>query len=56
MRQTYLAIDQRLGSYTRLKFIMIFVIGLVLSAGFWAVGLNYWLLLGGFVSLIEIVP
>jgi AI-2E family transporter len=25
-RQTYLAIDQRLGSYTRLKFIMIFVI------------------------------
>jgi predicted PurR-regulated permease PerM len=55
-RQTYLAIDHRLGSYTRLKFIMIFVIGFVLSAGFYAVGLNYWLLLGGFVSLIEIVP
>ena len=55
-RQTYLAIDQRLGSYTRLKFIMIFVIGFVLSLGFYAVGLNYWLLLGGFVSLIEIVP
>jgi predicted PurR-regulated permease PerM len=55
-RQTYLAIDRRLGSYTRLKFMMIFVIGFVLSAGFYAVGLDYWLLLGGFVSLVEIVP
>jgi predicted PurR-regulated permease PerM len=55
-RQTYLAIDRRLGSYTRLKFIMIFVIGFILSAGFYLVGLNYWLLLGGFVSLVEIVP
>jgi predicted PurR-regulated permease PerM len=55
-RQTYLAIDRRLGSYTRLKFIMIFVVGFVLSAGFYLVGLNYWLLLGGFVSLVEIVP
>jgi predicted PurR-regulated permease PerM len=55
-RQTYLAIDRRLGSYTRLKFIMVFVIGAVLSAGFYLVGLNYWLLVGGFVSLVEIVP
>jgi len=55
-RQTYLAIDRRLGAYTRLKFIMIFVVGFVLSAGFYLVGLNYWLLLGGFVSLVEIVP
>src|SRR5262249_34932052 len=55
-RETYLAIDRRLGSYTRLKFMMIFVVGFVLSAGFLLVGLNYWLLLGGFVSLVEIVP
>src|SRR5262249_18124350 len=55
-KQTYLAIDDRLGAYTRLKFIMIFVIGFVLSAGFYLVGLDYWLLLGGFVSIIEIVP
>src|SRR5262249_6437925 len=55
-RQTYLAIDTRLGSYTRLKFLMIFAIGAVLSAGFYAVGLKYWLLAGGFVSLVEIVP
>jgi predicted PurR-regulated permease PerM len=55
-RRTYLAIDDRLGSYTRLKFLMIFAVGAVLSAGFYAVGLNYWLLAGGFVSLVEIVP
>jgi AI-2 transport protein TqsA len=55
-RQTYLEIDRRLGSYTRLKFLMVFAIGLVLAAGFWAVGLHYWLLVGGFVSLLEIIP
>jgi len=55
-RQTYLALDRRLGSYTRLRFVMVIVIGAVLSAGFYLVGLNYWLLVGGFVGLIEIVP
>jgi predicted PurR-regulated permease PerM len=55
-RQTYLAIDRRLGSYTRLKFLMVIVVGATLAAGFWVVGLNYWLLVGGFVGLVEIVP
>jgi predicted PurR-regulated permease PerM len=55
-KQTYLAIDRRLGAYTRLKFMMIFAVGAVLSTGFYLVGLNYWLLVGGFVSLVEIVP
>lgn len=31
VRQTYLEIDRRLGSYTRLKFLMVFVIGAILS-------------------------
>jgi predicted PurR-regulated permease PerM len=55
-RKTYLAIDARLGSYTRLKFLMIFAVGAALSIGFYLVGLHYWLLAGGFVSLVEIVP
>jgi predicted PurR-regulated permease PerM len=55
-RQTYLAIDGRLGSYTRLKFLMVVIVGAVLAAGFYLVGLNYWLLVGGFVGLVEIVP
>jgi predicted PurR-regulated permease PerM len=55
-RATYLAIDSRLGSYTRLKFGMVIVVGAVLSLGFYLVGLHYWLLVGGFVGLVEIVP
>jgi predicted PurR-regulated permease PerM len=55
-RETYLAIDRRLGAYTRLRFVMIVAVGAVLSAGFYVIGLNYWLLVGAFVGLIEIVP
>jgi predicted PurR-regulated permease PerM len=55
-RQTYLEIDRRLGAYTRLKFLMTFIIGAVLSAGFYLVGLDYWLLVGGAVALFEIIP
>jgi predicted PurR-regulated permease PerM len=55
-RRTYLEIDRRLGSYTRLKFVMVAVIGTVLATGFYLVGLHYPLLLGGAVSLFEIIP
>jgi len=55
-RQTYLEIDRRLGAVTRLRFLMVFAVGAVLSVGFFVIGLNYWLLVGAFVGLIEIVP
>ncbi len=55
-RRTYLEIDRRLGSYTRLKFLMVAVIGAILSTGFYLVGLPYPLLIGGAVSLFEIIP
>jgi len=55
-RETYLAIDHKLGVYTRLRFAMVIVVGAVLSVGFYLVGLNYWLLVGAFVGLVEIVP
>jgi putative permease len=55
-RETYIAIDRRLGAYTRLRFLMIFAVGAVLSAGFYVIGLDFWLLVGAFVGLIEIVP
>jgi predicted PurR-regulated permease PerM len=35
---------------------MVFAVGAVLSVGFYLVGLNYWLLVGAFVGLVEIVP
>ncbi len=55
-RATYLEIDRRLGAYTRLRVLMIFAVGTVLSAGFYLVGLDYWLLVGAFVGVAEIVP
>jgi predicted PurR-regulated permease PerM len=55
-RETFLALDRRLGAYTRLRFAMVFAVGAVLSGGFYVVGLNSWLLVGAFVGLIEIVP
>ena len=55
-RSTYLEIDRRLGAYTRLRVVMIFAVGTVLSLGFWAIGLNYWILVGGFIGVAEIVP
>lgn len=55
-RATYLEIDRRLGAYTRLRVLMIFAVGTVLSAGFYVIGLDYWLLVGAFVGVAEIVP
>ena len=55
-RETYLALDHRLGAYTRLRFALIFAVGAVLALGFWVIGLNYWLLLGSAIGLLEIVP
>jgi len=55
-RETYLAIDSRLGRYTRVRFAMVVIVGATLALGFYLVGLNYWLLVGAFVGLVEIVP
>ena len=32
------------------------LVGTVLSVAFWAIGLPYWLLIGTFAGLVEIVP
>jgi predicted PurR-regulated permease PerM len=55
-RETYLAIDQRLGAYTRLKFLMMFATAAVLAVAFYLIGLHYWLLLAGLVAVLEIIP
>jgi predicted PurR-regulated permease PerM len=56
VRQTALAIEQRLGAYVRLVFLMILFVGVVLSIGFYLVGLHYWLLVAGCVSILEVIP
>jgi predicted PurR-regulated permease PerM len=36
--------------------LLIVLVGMVLSLAFWAIGLPYWLLVGAFAGLVEIVP
>ena len=55
-RQTAIAIEERLGNYMRLTILMLLFVAIVLSIGFYAVGLHYWLLVAGSVSILGIIP
>ena len=56
VRQTWRLVDLRLGAYVRGVILLILFVSTVLSLGFWAIGLPYWLLLGIFAGLVEIIP
>ena len=55
-RETWLLIDLRLGAYVRGVFLMVLLVSSVLSFCFWLLGVPYWLLLGPFAGVIEILP
>jgi predicted PurR-regulated permease PerM len=55
-RDTWLLIDQKLGAFVRGELILIVFVAVLLSAGFFAIGLPYWLLIGSFAGVVEIVP
>jgi predicted PurR-regulated permease PerM len=56
VQRTVLAIEARLGNYMRLTFLMLVFVAVVLSVGFYAVGLHYWLLVAGSVSILGVIP
>ena len=56
VRDTWELIDLKLGAFVRGQLILIVVIATVLSLSFWAIGLPYWILVGAFAGLVEIVP
>jgi predicted PurR-regulated permease PerM len=56
VRDTWRLIDLKLGAYVRGQFVLILLVGSVLSFVFWAIGLPFWLLLGIFAGVVEIVP
>jgi len=56
VRDTWDLIDLKLGAYVRGQGLLIMIVGTVLSLTFWAVGLPYWLLIGVFAGVVEIVP
>jgi len=55
-RDTWRLIEQKLGAFVRGQVLMISFVSSVLSAAFWALGLPYWLLLGVFAGIVEMVP
>ncbi len=56
VRDTWELIDAKLGAYVRGQAVLIVLVGTVLSVTFWAIGLPYWLLVGVFAGIVEIVP
>jgi predicted PurR-regulated permease PerM len=56
VRDTWNLIDGKLGAYVRGQALLIVLVGVVLSLAFWAIGLPYWILIGAFAGLVEIVP
>jgi predicted PurR-regulated permease PerM len=56
VRDTWELIDLRLGAFVRGQSVLIAIVATILSVGFWAIGLPYWLLVGVFAGIVEIVP
>ncbi|MDX6413692.1 MAG: hypothetical protein QOH23_1102 [Gaiellaceae bacterium] len=56
VRDTWHLIDLKLGAYVRGQGLLIVVVGTILSLAFWAIGEPYWILLGSFAGIVEIVP
>jgi predicted PurR-regulated permease PerM len=56
VRDTWDLIDLKLGAYVRGQALLIVAVGTVLSLAFWAIGLPYWVLIGAFAGVVEIVP
>jgi predicted PurR-regulated permease PerM len=53
---TWELIDAKLGAFVRGQLLLILFVAVVLSLSFWAIGVPFWLLLGIFAGVVEIVP
>ena len=56
VRDTWHLIDLKLGAYVRGQLLLVFLVGSVLSGIFWAIGLPFWLLVGTFAGVVELIP
>jgi predicted PurR-regulated permease PerM len=56
MRDTWNLIDLKLGAFVRGQALLIALVATILSLAFWAVGEPYWILVGAFAGIVEIVP
>jgi predicted PurR-regulated permease PerM len=56
VRDTWDLIDAKLGAFVRGQLLLIAFVGTALSLAFWAIGVPFWLLLGIFAGIVEIIP
>ena len=56
MRDTWELIDAKLGAYVRGQILLVVLVATVLSLAFWAIGLPYWILIGVFAGVVEVIP
>ena len=56
LRDTWDLIDAKLGAFVRGEALLIVLVGTVLSTAFAIIGLPYWILVGSFAGIVEIVP
>jgi predicted PurR-regulated permease PerM len=56
LRDTWNLIDLKLGAFVRGQALLVVLVATTLSLLFWAIGLPYWLLIGSFAGLVELVP
>jgi predicted PurR-regulated permease PerM len=53
---TWQLIDLKLGAYVRGQGLLVLLVATVLSITFWAIGLPFWILVGAFAGIVEIIP
>jgi predicted PurR-regulated permease PerM len=56
LRDTWDLIDLKLGAFVRGQALLVVLVGTILSLAFWAIGLPYFILVGAFAGIVEIVP
>ena len=55
-RDTWVLIDMKLGAFVRGQFLLVLIVATLLSFAFWLDGEPYWLLLGAFAGVVELIP
>ena len=56
VRDTWDLIDLKLGAFVRGQLLLVVLVATLLSLAFWGIGEPYWLLLGTFAGIFELVP
>jgi predicted PurR-regulated permease PerM len=56
LRDTWSLIDLKLGAFVRGQALLVLLVGTTLSLAFWAVGEPYFILVGAFAGVVELVP